>query len=316
MRGDRRSSSFRKEKPVGLTRALSWLSVSTLSRQSRRIFHSQNELHVVHSNSHRHEDEDDWVYHPQHRIAVSNLDEESKWTVHYTAPWHQQENVFLPGSRPPCVEDLHRQAKVNLKTALRECDKLRKDGFRSSQYYSQGPTFCDPVQSGSSLQEDEDDETDKKSTASSAEDDKSQLSMRSQTPQGGGEVGDVSDVDGQVIWNKATPLPTPEEKMRQAAQAVPTDIVAINVTGAVFDRQASIRRSLINTDTVSRRPKKVKRRKTISGLPDNINQDLGMDLCEALCCPLLSTDLYQHSGSASFLLSFSSRNLPLYGSVL
>ncbi|XP_054872164.1 NHS-like protein 1 isoform X4 [Amphiprion ocellaris] len=250
------------------------------------------------------------------RKAVSNLDEESKWTVHYTAPWHQQENVFLPGSRPPCVEDLHRQAKVNLKTALRECDKLRKDGFRSSQYYSQGPTFCDPVQSGSSLQEDEDDETDKKSTASSAEDDKSQLSMRSQTPQGGGEVGDVSDVDGQVIWNKATPLPTPEEKMRQAAQAVPTDIVAINVTGAVFDRQASIRRSLINTDTVSRRPKKVKRRKTISGLPDNINQDLGMDLCEALCCPLLSTDLYQHSGSASFLLSFSSRNLPLYGSVL
>lgn len=47
--------------------------------------------------------------------------------------------------------------------------------------------------------------------------------------------------------------------------------------GAVFDRQASIRRSLINTDTVSRHPKKVKRRKTISGLPDNINLELGMD---------------------------------------
>lgn len=56
--------------------------------------------------------------------AVSNLDEESKWTVHYTAPWHQQENVFLPGSRPPCVEDLHRQAKVNLKTALRGKEEL------------------------------------------------------------------------------------------------------------------------------------------------------------------------------------------------
>lgn len=51
--------------------------------------------------------------------AVSNLDEEKKWTVHYTAPWHQQENVFLPASRPACVEELHRQAKVNLKTALR-----------------------------------------------------------------------------------------------------------------------------------------------------------------------------------------------------
>jgi len=52
-------------------------------------------------------------------LAVSSLDEESKWSVHYTAPWHQQENVFLPGSRPACVEDLHRQAKVNLKTVLR-----------------------------------------------------------------------------------------------------------------------------------------------------------------------------------------------------
>ncbi|XP_058468588.1 NHS-like protein 1 isoform X3 [Solea solea] len=286
MRGDRRSASFRKEKPVGLSRALSWLSVSTLSRQSRRIFHSQSELHAVHnshsySRSHTHlhtadgnegdDDDDDWVYQPQHKIAVSNLDEESKWTVHYTAPWHQQENVFLPGSRPPCVEDLHRQAKVNLKTALRDCDKLRKDGFRSSQYYSQGPTFSDPDQSTSSLQDEEEDENDKKSTASSGEDDKSQLSLRLQTPQGGSEG---SEVDGQVIWNKAPPLPTPEEKMRQAAQAVPTDIVAINVTGAVFDRQASVRRSLINTDTVSRRPKKVKRRKTISGLPDNFNLEL------------------------------------------
>ena len=56
--------------------------------------------------------------------------------------------------------------------------------------------------------------------------------MRSQTSQRGGEVGEVSEVDGQVIWNKAVPvLPTPEERMRQTAQAVPTDIVAINVTG-------------------------------------------------------------------------------------
>nr|XP_057912094.1 NHS-like protein 1 isoform X3 [Doryrhamphus excisus] len=291
MRGDRRSSSFQKEKPAGLSRAFSWLSVSNLSRQSRHIFHSQNELHVVHnrrpSSQHPHrdrhasdesDDDDNWVYQPQHKIAVSNLDEESKWTVHYTAPWHQQENVFLPGSRPPCVEDLHRQAKVNLKSALRECDKLRKDGFRSSQYYSQGPTFSDPLQSNSSLQ-DEEDEDDKKvrtqSIASSPDDDQSQLSMRSQTPLAESEKGDSPEVDGQgVVWAKPAPLPTPEERMRQTAQSVPTDIVAINVTGAVFDRQASIRRSLINTDTVSRRPKKVKRRKTISGLPDNLNLEL------------------------------------------
>uniref|UniRef100_A0A3P9M704 NHS-like 1b n=1 Tax=Oryzias latipes TaxID=8090 RepID=A0A3P9M704_ORYLA len=278
MKGGRRSASFHRERPAGLSRAFSWLSLSSLSEHRRRIFRSQHELHVPSpSNAHpegsdRDGDDDSWVYKPQHKIAVSNLDEESKWTVHYTAPWHQQENVFLPGSRPSCVEDLHRQAKVNLKTTLRECDKLRKDGFRSSQYYSQGPTFSEPLQSSSSLQDEEDEENDKKSIASSMEDDKSQLSLRLQ--ERCGERGEMLEVDGQMVWNKAVPLPTPEERMRQAAQAVPTDIVPINVTGAVFDRQASIRRSLINTDTVSRRPKKVKRRKTISGLPDNFNQEL------------------------------------------
>lgn len=55
--------------------------------------------------------------------------------------------------------------------------------------------------------------------------------------------------------------------------------------GAVFDRQASVRRSLVSTDTVSRRPKKVKRRKTISGLPDNVDLELGTLHCvnAALC---------------------------------
>ncbi|KAJ3607127.1 hypothetical protein NHX12_026641, partial [Muraenolepis orangiensis] len=112
------------------------------------------------------------------------------------------------------------------------------------------------------------------SEASSAEDDRSHHHMRPQTPQGEGCEEAGLAVDGQVVWTKAPPLPTPEEKMRRAAQAVPTDIIPINVTGEVFDRQASHRRSLINTDTVSRRPQKVKRRKTISGLPDNFNLDL------------------------------------------
>uniref|UniRef100_A0A8C2JHH6 NHS-like 1b n=1 Tax=Cyprinus carpio TaxID=7962 RepID=A0A8C2JHH6_CYPCA len=209
------------------------------------------------------------------KIPVSNLDEEKKWTVHYTAPWHQQENVFLPGSRPACVEDLHRQAKVNLKTALRECDKLRKDGFRSSQYYSQGPAFSGSTNSQHEEEDIEGDDTDKKSTASSGEEEKDTCQMRAQSP---AQVEGV-DVDGQMSRSKAPPLPTPEEKMRQQAQAVLTDIVPINVTGETFDRQASIRRSLINTDTLVRRPKKVKRRKTISGVPDSVQQELAAKGC-------------------------------------
>uniref|UniRef100_A0A8C2JEC4 NHS-like 1b n=1 Tax=Cyprinus carpio TaxID=7962 RepID=A0A8C2JEC4_CYPCA len=234
MMRDKRSGSFgrdreKPEKATPISRTLSWLSVSSLSQQTRKLFRSQNSLHR-HSNTPHgvDEDDDDWVYEPQHCIAVSNLDEEKKWTVHYTAPWHQQENVFLPGSRPACVEDLHRQAKVNLKTALRECDKLRKDGFRSSQYYSQGPAFSGSTNSQHEEEDIEGDDTDKKSTASSGEEEKDTCQMRAQSP---AQVEGV-DVDGQMSRSKAPPLPTPEEKMRQQAQAVLTDIVPINVTAA------------------------------------------------------------------------------------
>uniref|UniRef100_A0A8C3DEB4 NHS like 1 n=1 Tax=Corvus moneduloides TaxID=1196302 RepID=A0A8C3DEB4_CORMO len=202
--------------------------------------------------------------------AVSNLDEESRWTVHYTAPWHQQENVFLPSSRPPCVEDLHRQAKLNLKSVLRECDKLRRDGYRSSQYYSQGPTFSSSSSAICGSYQDDYEEIEQKCPVSPPEEEKLITIKRPKSP----ATNELSDINTQTNWTKSLPLPTPEEKMRQQAQAVQTDVVPINVTGENFDRQASIRRSLIYTDTVVRRPKKVKRRKTITGIPDNIQKEL------------------------------------------
>ncbi|XP_018772553.2 NHS-like protein 1 isoform X5 [Serinus canaria] len=206
------------------------------------------------------------------RKTVSNLDEESRWTVHYTAPWHQQENVFLPSSRPPCVEDLHRQAKLNLKSVLRECDKLRRDGYRSSQYYSQGPTFSSSSSAICGSYQDDYEEIEQKSPVSPPEEEKLITIKRPKSP----ATNELSDINTQTNWTKSLPLPTPEEKMRQQAQAVQTDVVPINVTGENFDRQASIRRSLIYTDTVVRRPKKVKRRKTITGIPDNIQKELAV----------------------------------------
>ncbi|NWX12698.1 NHSL1 protein, partial [Aegotheles bennettii] len=230
------------------------------------------------------------------RKTVSNLDEESRWTVHYTAPWHQQENVFLPSSRPPCVEDLHRQAKLNLKSVLRECDKLRRDGYRSSQYYSQGPTFSSSSSAICGSYQDDYEEIEQKSSllncisqscisaccnlvpwskkcpVSSPEEEKPVTIKRPKTP----VPNEISDINTQTNWTKSLPLPTPEEKMRQQAQAVQTDVVPINVTGENFDRQASIRRSLIYTDTMVRRPKKVRRRKTITGIPDNIQKELAV----------------------------------------
>ncbi|TRY59663.1 hypothetical protein DNTS_027404 [Danionella cerebrum] len=216
--------------------------------------------------------------------AVSSLDEESKWSVHYTAPWHQQENVFLPGSRPACVEDLHHQAKVNLKTVLRECDKLRKDGFRSSQYYSQSPGFSPPSHCESVQLDEEKTEKKKKTSESSSEEEKLVYSMPPQTP-----LQEHSpDMDIQRSWTSCLPLPTPEEKMRLQAQSVAADVIPINITGENFDRQASFRRSVANTDTIIRRPKRVQRRKTITGVPDNIQTEIANKE---------QTDSRTHSGS-------------------
>lgn len=43
-----------------------------------------------------------------------------------------------------------------------ECDKLRRDGCRSSQYYSQGPTFAAPSSPLCDEDQDEDEEADQK----------------------------------------------------------------------------------------------------------------------------------------------------------
>ncbi|XP_032625780.1 NHS-like protein 1 isoform X3 [Chelonoidis abingdonii] len=264
------SRSFRlKQNSGSLLHAVSWINFSSLSRQTKRLFRSDGELSSI--GRQVEEDDENWTYRTQHRKAVSNLDEESRWTVHYTAPWHQQENVFLPSTRPPCVEDLHRQAKLNLKSVLRECDKLRRDGYRSSQYYSQGPTFSSSSAACGSYQDDYE-EIERKCSVPSPEEEKLISIKRARTP----VSNECSDIDTQTNWTKSLPLPTPEEKMRQQAQAVQTDVVPINVTGENFDRQASIRRSLIYTDTVVRRPKKVKRRKTITGVPDNIQKELAV----------------------------------------
>ncbi|XP_075604329.1 NHS-like protein 1 isoform X3 [Balearica regulorum gibbericeps] len=174
--------------------------------------------------------------HRKVKIPVSNLDEESRWTVHYTAPWHQQENVFLPSSRPPCVEDLHRQAKLNLKSVLRECDKLRRDGYRSSQYYSQGPTFSSSSSAICGSYQDDYEEIEQKCPVSSPEEEKLITIKRPKTP----VSNELSDINTQTNWTKSLPLPTPEEKMRQQAQAVQTDVVPINVT-AVGTGQSDFR---------------------------------------------------------------------------
>ncbi|KAL0969356.1 hypothetical protein UPYG_G00226020 [Umbra pygmaea] len=204
--------------------------------------------------------------------AVS-LDEDRKWSVHYTTQKPQQETG--------CVDDLC--------TVLRGCDsKLRRDGYGSSQYFSQNPAYLSPSLSEGRLHVDKyrKSQSRKQSTASSPDEDCLAFSFRPppnpppncyeniddtvnscDDPANGCNVAVAEDTE----WTKSLPLPTPEEKMRQQAQAIGAEVVPINITGESFERQACFRRALANTDTLSRRPRnKLTRRKTITGIPNDI----------------------------------------------
>ncbi|XP_066105360.1 actin remodeling regulator NHS isoform X3 [Saccopteryx bilineata] len=229
--------------------------------------------------------------------AVSNLDIESKLSVYYRAPWHQQRNIFLPATRPPCVQELHRHARQSLQ-ALRREHRSRSDRreqrataaplsaaapplpayppahsqrrrevkdrhfltFNSTR--SPSPTECCHMTPWS-----------RKSHPPEDEDSDVTLGQRPKNP-----VHNIpSTLDKQTNWSKALPLPTPEEKMKQDAQVISSCIIPINVTGVGFDREASIRCSLVHSQSVLQRRRKLRRRKTISGIPRRVQQEIDSD---------------------------------------
>ncbi|XP_008850427.1 Nance-Horan syndrome protein [Nannospalax galili] len=232
----------------------------------------------------------------QEAVPVSNLDIESKLSVYYRAPWHQQRNIFLPATRPPCVEELHRHARQSLQ-ALRREHRSRSDRreqraaaplsiaapplpayppahsqrrreakdrhfltFNSTR--SPSPTECCHMAPWS-----------RKSHSPEDEDTDVMLGQRPKNP-----IHNIpSTLDKQTNWSKALPLPTPEEKMKQDAQVISSCIIPINVTGVGFDREASIRCSLVHSQSVLQRRRKLRRRKTISGIPRRVQQEIDSD---------------------------------------
>ncbi|XP_075394728.1 actin remodeling regulator NHS [Tenrec ecaudatus] len=232
----------------------------------------------------------------QEAVPVSNLDAESKLSVYYRAPWHQQRNIFVPATRPPCVEELHRHARQSMQ-ALRREHRSRSDRreqraaapisaaapplpayppahsqrrreakdrhflmFNSTR--SPSPTECCHMTPWS-----------RKSHPPEDEEGDVMLGQRPKNP-----IHNIpSTLDKQTNWSKALPLPTPEEKMKQDAQVISSCIIPINVTGVGFDREASIRCSLVHSQSVLQRRRKLRRRKTISGIPRRVQQEIDSD---------------------------------------
>ncbi|XP_009693678.1 PREDICTED: nance-Horan syndrome protein, partial [Cariama cristata] len=227
---------------------------------------------------------------------VSNLDAESKLSVYYQAPWHQQRNIFLPSTRPPCVEELHRHAKQHLR-ALRREHRSRGDNREQKVQgpiavvappFPPFPAICgqkrqaikdrhllpfNSTRSPSPIECCHMTPWSRKSHPPEDEDTDVMLGQRPKNP-----IHNIpSTLDKQTNWSKALPLPTPEEKMKQDAQVISSCIIPINVTGVGFDREASIRCSLVHSQSVLQRRRKLRRRKTISGIPRRVQQEIDSD---------------------------------------
>ncbi|XP_062303554.1 uncharacterized protein LOC134007853 [Osmerus eperlanus] len=183
--------------------------------------------------------------------AVS-VDEDSKWSVHYTTQKPQQERVFLSETRPSCVNDL--PSRVNLHNVLLECDRLSKTGYGSMQYFPQSPApSCASLPESSLHDPHRKDRGPKKSnrlldclsqscfsvfcqfrpwrrksSVSLAEDEGFVYATSPPVLHGAVSCDDIMTngyeaPETEEEWIKPLPLPTPEEKMRLQAQAIPAD---------------------------------------------------------------------------------------------
>ncbi|RVE75179.1 hypothetical protein OJAV_G00014170 [Oryzias javanicus] len=205
-------------------------------------------------------------------LRKTSGDGDSKWAVHYTTQKPQQGLRFIRGKRQS-----------------NSADDLRAFHWPSQQ--SPGSKRCpsSPTFSPFSGMDQSDggahrgwrDRSRKMSSASSDDDERFFLTKgRPMTPLVLNPISLTSCSDGlrptfESNWDTETDpiqrLPTPEEQMRRQAEAIAADIVPINVTGESFDRQASFRKTLSNSDSLSRRSRKLTRRKTVSNLQDDVS---------------------------------------------
>uniref|UniRef100_UPI003AAB7B93 NHS-like protein 3 isoform X2 n=1 Tax=Centroberyx gerrardi TaxID=166262 RepID=UPI003AAB7B93 len=74
--------------------------------------------------------------HDPAKAGPKGNEEQKRLAVHYTASQHYQENVFIEGSRPQYLEDLHTEAQEGLKI-------LQQEGQTHSEEHKNGVNFPD-----------------------------------------------------------------------------------------------------------------------------------------------------------------------------
>ncbi|XP_013009143.1 NHS-like protein 2 isoform X2 [Cavia porcellus] len=203
--------------------------------------------------------------------AANSGRENATATAHSRSSWRQPVNVFLSSGRPPSVEELLREAQLNLQSLLQEEyeeqyseARLLGQTFRSSDAAPE-PTPSPRLQSARRLE-------------FVLMPIKQQLSEDETTTQGvrAPEAAlSLSTTSKQTAWNGPFPLPSLEEKRWPPPCSMQSDLVPINISGQQFDKHASLRHSLFNTETAVNPKSTLRRRRTIIGFSNYSQRDQG-----------------------------------------
>ncbi|XP_075691732.1 NHS-like protein 2 isoform X2 [Rhinoderma darwinii] len=193
--------------------------------------------------------------------------------------WQQQPvNVFLSSKRPPCVEELHQEAELNLQSLLQgDCFAEEfEDRYLDTKVTGQTFRYSALSQSTTLPQETPTKSTPRRlefvylpTNRSVSEDETTTVGVRPRETC----LSLPTTPDKQVAWIKAFPFPIPEERRWHQSNSIQTNIVPINVSGELFDKHASSHHSLFNTETAVNPKTTLRRRRTIIGFSHNQTPD-------------------------------------------
>ncbi|XP_071055598.1 uncharacterized protein [Onthophagus taurus] len=238
---------------------------------------------------------------------------------HYSSKYDVTTNLFSAETRPSAVRDLYEAAAKTPVHLMRQMDKWRRDGHRSSKFF-----LCTPVLGRKrriKTKVDIDIETSmpaaveelRRWTSNEALGDITVTTdCQNRIPPTHVTLtdGDVTDTvlsDDEAIDHK---LPSPEEQQQVIAMRFPPELVSIDISGRHFDRMSFQRRSLLNVEsedgnTVRRKTKsrrsRSKRRNTLAGTDEK-------EIVDVLVSGDIPTTSNQHDISAPPTVGVSSRS--------
>ncbi|CAH1135131.1 unnamed protein product [Ceutorhynchus assimilis] len=226
-------------------------------------------------------------------VPVSDICSFAQTKEHYAAKHPMDSNLFGVETRPDALKSLYEAATKTPVHAMRQLDRWRRDGHRSSRFF-----VCTPVLGAKRRRIRGKVDIDIETRMPAAMEDLRRWT--SDEALGDVTVGttcasriaatlsDGEETDGTLASDDELDhkLPSPEEQLQVVALRFPAEIVAVDISGRSFDRMSSQRRSLMtgeitnrttDGDTIKRRGRtrrpRNRRRNTLAGTDQKEIQD-------------------------------------------